>query len=213
MSSTQPLLSDAASVNVDITPPSSSFNGATGSNNGNGHQRLMNGNQHDHDNDDDDDGNDVPNHSFLVPSQSSSSLGGIAPPKAREAKVSSRATPRASIATPKESSGSRLVSLDLLRGLIMIIMAWDHVKGILLITRSLIADLFMLVRMKLVVIDFLSDGQLPHNNGWEIWSGPFATYDNNVIIFLLVYHLFVIDQMMHRHVYDAVCDVWLLAMD
>ncbi|CAF1112458.1 unnamed protein product [Didymodactylos carnosus] len=60
----------------------------------------------------------------------------------------------------KERSTSRLLSLDLLRGLIIIVMAWDHSH------------------------DFISDGKLPKDHGDEGWSGPLATYDNNVGLFL-----------------------------
>lgn len=31
--------------------------------------------------------------------------------------------------------------------------------------------------------DILSNGKKPANHGFEMWSGPFATYDNNVWLF------------------------------
>ena len=50
----------------------------------------------------------------------------------------------------------RLNSLDLVRGVIMVVMSWDHSR------------------------DYVSDQKNPANQGAEQWSGPLATYDNSV---------------------------------
>jgi uncharacterized membrane protein len=61
---------------------------------------------------------------------------------------------------PPHKGADRLQVLDLLRGLIMIVMSWDHCK------------------------DFISDGSVPKSVGSEFWSGPFSTYDDNGWLFL-----------------------------
>ena len=45
----------------------------------------------------------------------------------------------------------RLEGLDLMRGLIMIVMSWDHAK------------------------DYIADQSVPKNKGSEMWSGPLAS--------------------------------------
>ena len=55
---------------------------------------------------------------------------------------------------------ARLLSLDLLRGAIMVVMAWDH------------------------SVDVLADGKLPKDGGFQAWSGHLATYDGNGGLFL-----------------------------
>jgi hypothetical protein len=83
-----------------------------------------------------------PSFSNLSPSPTSS----LSPSTSLKVTIDTPQPLRASNAAASGGeAGSRLVSLDLLRGLIMIIMAWDHVK------------------------DFLNDQQLPKNEGWEIW--------------------------------------------
>lgn len=57
-------------------------------------------------------------------------------------------------------TNQRLLSLDLMRGLIMVIMSWDHAH------------------------DIIADGKLPRNEGRETFSGQFATYDNDEGLFL-----------------------------
>ena len=54
----------------------------------------------------------------------------------------------------------RLLSLDLMRGAIMVVMAWDH------------------------SVDILSDGKLPRDSGFQAWSGHLATYDESGGLFL-----------------------------
>jgi uncharacterized membrane protein len=61
----------------------------------------------------------------------------------------------------KQQIHSRLISLDLFRGLIIVIMAWDHTTH-----------------------QFMSKADSPSSNGFEIWEGPYATYDNAVRKFL-----------------------------
>jgi len=54
----------------------------------------------------------------------------------------------------------RLGELDLLRGTIMIVMAWDHCK------------------------DNIANPVPPHDTGSQMWSGPFATFDQNFGYFM-----------------------------
>ena len=54
-----------------------------------------------------------------------------------------------------KAAAERLLSLDLMRGAIMVVMAWDH------------------------SVDILSDGKLPRDNGFQAWSGHLATYDES----------------------------------
>ena len=61
--------------------------------------------------------------------------------------------------TPPVTKAPRLLSLDLMRGSIMVVMAWDHCK------------------------DIISDGKLPKNRGFEAWGGPMATFDDNFGLF------------------------------
>ena len=69
--------------------------------------------------------------------------------------------PQAALPTRKAPSAAhRLMQLDLVRGLIMVIMAWDHSR------------------------DFISDRSLPVDKGSETWSGALATYDDNAGLFL-----------------------------
>lgn len=55
---------------------------------------------------------------------------------------------------------TRLGELDLLRGTIMIVMAWDHCK------------------------DNVANRVPPHDTGSQMWSGPFGTFDQNFGLFM-----------------------------
>ena len=55
------------------------------------------------------------------------------------------------------STTSRLKSIDILRGIIMLVMSWDHSR------------------------DFLSQHKVA-SHGSERWSGPLSTYDNNAAV-------------------------------
>ncbi|CAF1056285.1 unnamed protein product [Didymodactylos carnosus] len=74
--------------------------------------------------------------------------------------VQTEATPTVTTRAVIERNTSRLLSLDLLRGLIIIVMVWDHSR------------------------DFVCDGKLPKDRNNEDWNGPLPTYDNNVGLFL-----------------------------
>eukprot|EP00937_MAST-01D_sp_MAST-1D-sp2_P001871 g1871.t1 len=65
-------------------------------------------------------------------------------------------------APPAETrkSAERLLSLDLMRGWIMVVMAWDH------------------------SVDILADGKLPRDTGFQAWSGHLDTYDESGGLFL-----------------------------
>mmetsp|Transcript_2439 Transcript_2439/g.4860 ORF Transcript_2439/g.4860 Transcript_2439/m.4860 type:complete len:568 (-) Transcript_2439:1204-2907(-) len=60
------------------------------------------------------------------------------------------------VQAPARKESRRLLALDLMRGLIMVIMAWDHTKDI-----------------------NAEPSWMPKNSGREGWNGPFSTYDNN----------------------------------
>lgn len=64
-------------------------------------------------------------------------------------------------ATKPARGGGRLLALDLMRGLIMMIMAWDHTKDILNSAKT-----------------------GPKHPGGESWSGPFSSYDNDWSYFI-----------------------------
>ena len=58
------------------------------------------------------------------------------------------------------SRSSRFVSMDVFRGLIMVVMCWDHTQ------------------------EFLVPRGDPANSGSEMWSGPLKTYDHSIPEFL-----------------------------